>query len=85
MQERILLKKLRMLMPSSSQEEWRGEIVHISWSPRAFLLKNFLTDEECDHLISKAGHACYQLLLQLMHACMWPAARRPSPAWKSPQ
>lgn len=33
------------------QEEWRGEVVHLSWSPRAFLLKGFLTDKECDHLI----------------------------------
>ncbi|GFR41472.1 hypothetical protein Agub_g2162 [Astrephomene gubernaculifera] len=36
------------------QEEWRGEIVHLSWSPRAFLLKGFLSDEECEHIISKA-------------------------------
>ncbi|KAL6758130.1 hypothetical protein V8C86DRAFT_2604305 [Haematococcus lacustris] len=36
------------------KEEWRGEIVHLSWSPRAFLLKGFLSDEECDHLINKA-------------------------------
>ena len=34
-----------------AQEEWRGEVVHLSWSPRAFLLKGFLSDEECDHLI----------------------------------
>lgn len=39
------------------KEEWRGEIVHLSWSPRAFLLKGFLSPEECDHLIKKAqGH-----------------------------
>mmetsp|Transcript_4979 Transcript_4979/g.8673 ORF Transcript_4979/g.8673 Transcript_4979/m.8673 type:complete len:264 (-) Transcript_4979:519-1310(-) len=36
------------------KEEWRGEVVHLSWSPRAFVLKNFLTEEECDHLITKA-------------------------------
>uniref|UniRef100_A0A7S0RYG0 procollagen-proline 4-dioxygenase n=1 Tax=Chlamydomonas leiostraca TaxID=1034604 RepID=A0A7S0RYG0_9CHLO len=36
------------------KEEWRGEVIHLSWSPRAFLLKNFLSDEECEHLISKA-------------------------------
>ena len=34
-----------------AQEEWRGEVVHLSWSPRAFLLKGLLSDEECDHLI----------------------------------
>jgi prolyl 4-hydroxylase len=28
--------------------------VEVSWSPRAFLLKGFLSEEECDHLISKA-------------------------------
>lgn len=36
------------------KEEWRGEVIHLSWSPRAFLLKNFLSAEECDHLITKA-------------------------------
>ncbi|KAJ9525758.1 hypothetical protein QJQ45_003420 [Haematococcus lacustris] len=36
------------------KEEWRGEVIHLSWSPRAFLLKNFLSDEECDHVINKA-------------------------------
>nr|2JIJ_A Chain A, PROLYL-4 HYDROXYLASE [Chlamydomonas reinhardtii]2JIJ_B Chain B, PROLYL-4 HYDROXYLASE [Chlamydomonas reinhardtii]2JIJ_C Chain C, PROLYL-4 HYDROXYLASE [Chlamydomonas reinhardtii] len=36
------------------KEEWRGEVVHLSWSPRAFLLKNFLSDEECDYIVEKA-------------------------------
>ncbi|PNH09081.1 Prolyl 4-hydroxylase subunit alpha-1 [Tetrabaena socialis] len=36
------------------KEEWRGEVIHLSWSPRAFLLKGFLSDEECDHIVSKA-------------------------------
>lgn len=31
--------------------------MHLSWSPRAFLLKGFLSQEECDHLINKA-RAC---------------------------
>lgn len=31
-------------------EEWRGEVVHLSWKPRAFLYKNFLSDAECRHL-----------------------------------
>lgn len=43
---------------SHAQEEWRGEVIHLSWSPRAFLLKGFLTDEECDHIIEKVRHAC---------------------------
>ncbi|KAG1671802.1 hypothetical protein FOA52_000179 [Chlamydomonas sp. UWO 241] len=35
-------------------EEWRGEVVHLSWLPRAFLLKGLLTDAEADHLIELA-------------------------------
>ena len=34
------------------QEEWRGEVEQVSWSPRAFLYKKFLSEEECDHLIN---------------------------------
>lgn len=37
------------------QEEWRGEVILLSWKPRAFVLKNFLTDEECAHLIKTAS------------------------------
>eukprot|EP01025_Chloroclados_australasicus_P050639 TRINITY_DN5845_c0_g1_i1.p1 TRINITY_DN5845_c0_g1~~TRINITY_DN5845_c0_g1_i1.p1 ORF type:complete len:309 (-),score=38.08 TRINITY_DN5845_c0_g1_i1:202-1128(-) len=33
---------------------WRGEIIQLSWRPRAYLLKNFLSEEECDHIIQKA-------------------------------
>ena len=29
-------------------------VTQLSWSPRAFLYKNFLADEECDHLIKLA-------------------------------
>ncbi|KAL7608595.1 probable prolyl 4-hydroxylase 7 [Lactuca sativa] len=29
-------------------------VTQISWHPRAFLYRNFLTDEECDHLIQLA-------------------------------
>ncbi len=36
-----------------TQEEWRGEVIEVSWSPRAFLLKGFLKEAECEHLISK--------------------------------
>ena len=28
-------------------------MVEVSWKPRAFLLENFLTDEETAHLIGK--------------------------------
>lgn len=36
------------------QEDWHGEILQLSWAPRAFLLKGFLSGDECDHLISLA-------------------------------
>lgn len=36
-------------------EEWRGEIITLSWSPRAFLVKGLLSDSECDHLIAMAS------------------------------
>lgn len=32
------------------QIEWRGEIVQLSWSPRAYHLKGLLSDEECEHI-----------------------------------
>lgn len=31
--------------------DWSGERIQLSWAPRAYLLKRFLTDAECDHLI----------------------------------
>lgn len=37
------------------QEEWRGEVVEVSWVPRAFLLKDFLSDKECQHFINKVS------------------------------
>ncbi len=33
------------------QEEWRGVVEQISWSPRAFLYRKLLSDVECDELI----------------------------------
>lgn len=39
------------------KEVWRGKVEQLSWEPRAFLYHNFLSDEECDHLIKLAeGH-----------------------------
>lgn len=35
-------------------EEWRGAVDPISWAPRAFALRGFLSPQECDHLIAKA-------------------------------
>lgn len=34
------------------QEQWRGEVVRLSWKPRAYVLKRFLTDAEADHIIN---------------------------------
>lgn len=33
---------------------WSGEPILLSWQPRAFLFKNFLSDEECEHMKSLA-------------------------------
>lgn len=30
-------------------------MVHLSWSPRAWVYKGFLTDEECEHIKAKVG------------------------------
>jgi prolyl 4-hydroxylase len=45
---------LSCLEQQSLQETWQGEIVQLSWTPRAYLLKGFLSPEECEHLISIA-------------------------------
>ena len=52
----------------------------LSWSPRSFLLKGFLTDEECEYMIKKARCCALTLpraALQLAQACA--ACCRPSP------
>ena len=36
-----------------AQVEWDGEVQQLSWAPRLFLYKRFLSDAECDHLIDK--------------------------------
>ena len=35
----------------SLQDFWEGEVVEVSWKPRVFLFKGFLSEEECDHMI----------------------------------
>lgn len=35
-------------------EAWRGRVEPVSWTPRAFALRGFLSDAECAHLIAKA-------------------------------
>ena len=46
----VQLHQSPLLIP---QELWRGEVKQLSWSPRAFLLKGFLSEQECDYLIGK--------------------------------
>lgn len=36
------------------EEEWRGEVEQLSWKPRAFLVKGFLSEEEANHIINMA-------------------------------
>jgi hypothetical protein len=66
------------------QEEWRGETIHLSWAPRAFLLKGFLTDEECDYLVDKVRHGTPGKQRPLIHRLIRPpkhlAAGRPYPS-----
>eukprot|EP00884_Botryococcus_braunii_P010482 jgi/Botrbrau1/19435/Bobra.0338s0058.2 len=38
----------------NGKEAWRGEVIEVSWKPRAFLFKKFLTWDECDYLVRKA-------------------------------
>ncbi|XP_047321052.1 probable prolyl 4-hydroxylase 6 [Impatiens glandulifera] len=48
---------LLLLLPSSSSsfKVNPSRVTPISWHPRAFIYKGFLSDDECDHLISLAG------------------------------
>lgn len=55
------------------QIEWTGDVQHISWKPRVFLYKKFLSDEECDHLINKGA------------AGLAPSEVRHQPALAAPQ
>jgi hypothetical protein len=44
------LSAVSILLICVLQVEWRGEILQLSWSPRAYHLKGFLSDEECEHI-----------------------------------
>jgi hypothetical protein len=48
----ICISMCYVLLSHTPQEEWRGEIEQLSWKPRAFLAKGFLSDEEADHIIN---------------------------------
>jgi len=47
-------------IPANNQEQWRGEVQQVSWKPRAFLLKNFLSEAECDHITGLVS-GCVQI------------------------
>ena len=52
-------------MARLAQEEWRGVVEQISWEPRAFLFKKFLSDDECDHLVNHVRLAALNRVLGL--------------------
>ena len=52
------------------QDHWTGEVIELSWQPRAFLFKSFMTEAECDHLIEKAS--CYIMLCHQLSGCQKP-------------
>ncbi|XP_010272176.2 PREDICTED: probable prolyl 4-hydroxylase 7 [Nelumbo nucifera] len=45
---------LRLKSDSPSYGFDKKRVIQLSWRPRAFIYKNFLSEEECDHLISMA-------------------------------
>ena len=51
---RVREASLRKQRPDAALDAWQGEKRLLSWAPRAFLLKKFLTADECDYLIEKA-------------------------------
>lgn len=51
---RVRHASLQRQRPDAALDTWSGEKRLLSWAPRAFLLKNFLTPDECDYLIEKA-------------------------------
>ncbi len=63
------------------QEMWRGEVEQVSWSPRAFLYKKLLSEEECDHLINHVRCALRRGPSLPRHALNNPSARQVRPAW----
>ena len=51
-------------LPFMQDGEWHGVITNLSSSPRAFLFKQLLSDEECDHLIRvvKFPPSCFTII-----------------------
>lgn len=42
------------IRPATGDLPGAPEIEFLSWSPRSWLYHNFLTDEECDHIVKLA-------------------------------
>ncbi|GAQ82073.1 Oxoglutarate/iron-dependent oxygenase [Klebsormidium nitens] len=45
---------IQQVVPKPGWSVNPSQIEHLSWNPRAWLYHNFLTDEECDHLVAMA-------------------------------
>ncbi|KAL8038646.1 hypothetical protein ABFX02_11G121700 [Erythranthe guttata] len=56
-----LVPKLTTGTPSASLNP--THVTQLSWSPRAFLYTGFLTDEECNHLISLAKNRLHKSMV----------------------
>lgn len=49
--DRLAVGKGRsMIQGQVDPHPWTGEAIPLSWEPRAFLYKNFLSHEECEHM-----------------------------------
>lgn len=53
------------------QEEWRGEIEQLSWKPRAFLVKGFLSEAEADHIINMVRGGCPAAAAAAVASSVW--------------
>lgn len=76
-QQRPSNTALGSLHRAGKQVEWDGEVEQLSWAPRLFLYKRFLSDAECDHLIDKVPLASPHNIMPLgpcSQRCSSPAA-----------
>ncbi|KAJ8752447.1 hypothetical protein K2173_004083 [Erythroxylum novogranatense] len=54
LRNKALNSKLRRVSLARGNRVDPSQVVQLSWRPRVFLYKGFLTDDECDHLISSS-------------------------------
>eukprot|EP00775_Hariotina_reticulata_P002059 gene2059-2379_t len=50
----VFLWEAQVVMVDAAQPEWTGEIEQLSWKPRAYLMRHFLSEAECDHIVGLA-------------------------------